>query len=412
MRAALKEALGGHDPRAAVGALWNAAAESGAGVALWRAPRSEELHFLADFAGRPRAAVLDIAGGQEGFAVAPFDNPGGRRTRLLRPGLHVVFSPAGARVRKDDAPEDFPSRLAERLKRPGPPFLHAASPPDTRLSDNRAHYLGCVRAALSAIEAGELEKVIVARTRTLPRPAAFNPVRRLLELAAAGTEAFLSLISLPGAGTWAGASPELLVELTAAGVFRTVSLAATQMWPQSERRMDAAWTQKEIEEQAMVNRYIIEQFKTLRLREFVETGPRSVRAGALLHLKTEYHVDLNETPFPRLADRMLALLHPTSAVCGMPKAGAQRFIAAREALDRALYGGYLGPVNIGGETRLYVNLRCVQILPSSVVVYAGAGITHDSDPEKEWDETELKCDAVQDLFHVPQPGQGKHPPRL
>jgi isochorismate synthase len=149
----------------------------------------------------------------------------------------------------------------------------------------------------------------------------------------------------------------------------------------------------------MVSRYIIEQFKTIRLREFVETGPRSVRAGNMIHLKTEFNVDLNEVHFPELGTVMLNLLHPTSAVCGMPKFSALRFITANEHLNREFYSGYLGPVNMDGNTRLYVNLRCMQILRTRAVLYAGAGITHDSIPEKEWDETTLKCQTLLDVMN-------------
>ena len=149
----------------------------------------------------------------------------------------------------------------------------------------------------------------------------------------------------------------------------------------------------------MVSRYIIEQFKIIRLREFEETGPRSVRAGNMIHLKTEYIVDLKKVQFPELGTVMLNLLHPTSAVCGMPKFSALRFIAANENLNREFYSGYLGPVNMNGQSRLYVNLRCMQILQNRAVLYAGAGITHGSIPENEWEETALKCQTLLDVMN-------------
>jgi len=149
----------------------------------------------------------------------------------------------------------------------------------------------------------------------------------------------------------------------------------------------------------MVGRYIVEQFKTIRLREFSETGPSSSRAGNMIHLKTEYTVDIKNGYFPELGTVMLHLLHPTSAVCGMPKFSALRFIAANEHLNREFYSGFLGPVNMDGVSRLYVNLRCMQILQKHAVLYAGAGITHDSIPEKEWDETTLKCQTLLDVMN-------------
>ena len=96
---------------------------------------------------------------------------------------------------------------------------------------------------------------------------------------------------------------------------------------------------------------------------------------------------------------MLDLLHPTSAVCGMPQEPALDFLRKHEEYDRAFYSGYLGPVNIENETNIFVNLRCMQLLSQKAILYAGAGVTIDSDPEKEWQETEMK---LQTLLNVLQ----------
>lgn len=97
---------------------------------------------------------------------------------------------------------------------------------------------------------------------------------------------------------------------------------------------------------------------------------------------------------------MLELLHPTSAVCGMPKNKTKEFIVAKEQYDRELYSGYLGPVNMNNRTNIFVNLRCMQVQENFAILYAGAGITGDSDPEKEWRETEIKMDTLLQFLDV------------
>ncbi|UOQ71783.1 chorismate-binding protein [Hymenobacter cellulosilyticus] len=176
----------------------------------------------------------------------------------------------------------------------------------------------------------------------------------------------MSLVSAPGAGTWLGASPEVLVEVDEQGVFRTMALAGTQALAPGALPQHAIWRQKEIEEQALVARYIVSCFKQLRLREYEETGPRTVVAGQLLHLRTDFAVNLRQVPFPTLGTDMLRLLHPTSAVGGMPKQAALSFLQEHEGYDRAYYSGFLGPVNLpqAGVSRLFVNLRCLQLHPS------------------------------------------------
>jgi isochorismate synthase len=201
-------------------------------------------------------------------------------------------------------------------------------------------------------------------------------------------------VSCPESGTWIGASPEVIVGLEDNTIFKTVALAGTKTFQDGINLKTVAWTQKEIEEQALVERYIISCFKKIRLREYDEQGPKTVVAGNLLHLKSEFTVDMKATNFPQLGSVMLQLLHPTSAVCGMPLEPALKFLKEHEGYDRQYYAGYLGPVNFNNQTNLFVNLRCMQLQDQQALLYAGAGITIDSDPEEEWNETELKLNTL------------------
>jgi isochorismate synthase len=158
-----------------------------------------------------------------------------------------------------------------------------------------------------------------------------------------------------------------------------------------------AWTQKEIEEQALVCRYIINCFKKIRLREYEEHGPRTMVAGNLMHLKTVYEVDMTATNFPQLGSVMLKLLHPTSAVCGMPFDHALNFLKTNEQYDREFYSGFLGPVQVNNNSQIFVNLRCMQVFENQARLYAGAGVTIDSIPEKEFEETEIKMRNLEKL---------------
>jgi isochorismate synthase len=119
-----------------------------------------------------------------------------------------------------------------------------------------------------------------------------------------------------------------------------------------------------------------------------------------MHLRTDFMVDMKKENYPLLGTQMLQLLHPTSAVCGMPKEAAMDFIIQKEGYDRAYFSGFLGPVHIDGESNIYVNLRCSQLLEQVALTYAGAGITAESEPEKEWLETRLKMDTIRQVFRT------------
>jgi isochorismate synthase len=256
------------------------------------------------------------------------------------------------------------------------------------------HYQDLVSKGRQAIEQGIFQKVVLSKAKLVPLKQELNALAFFQAMCKQYPHAFVYLWYIPSVGYWAGASPEILISVDQHQIFRTVALAGTQKYEPSLKLSKVQWTQKEIEEQALVSRYIINCFKKVRLREFEEEGPKTVVAANLVHLKTFFSVDMQATNFPNLGAVMLALLHPTSAVCGMPQAQALDFILQNEGYERSFYSGFLGLVNIAQETHLFVNLRCLQILDTQLCLYAGAGITEDSEPEKEWQETEIKCQTM------------------
>ncbi len=381
------------------------ALRTGRPLAVWREPGSEYPQLLvarsleAAYTGLPPA--LD-AGAPAGFAFFPF------RDSDHNPAL---FLPAD--VRYDSArPTTVAVGAAARELVPAltawlaaPPLAELAwhhSPQPAPPAATEAEYTWLVRQGMAAIEEKAVVKVVSSRAARRPLPVGFDPLRAFEKLRTKYPQAFVSLVSVPGVGTWLGATPEVLAEVTADGYFRTVALAATQPATAAATPRTAIWRQKEIEEQALVARYIVSCFKQLRLREYHETGPRTVVAGQLLHLRTDFEVDLKTVPFPNLGTDMLRLLHPTSAVGGMPKAAALEFLRRHEGYDRAYYSGFLGPVNVTapGVARLFVNLRCLQVRAHEAVLYAGTGLTADSDPEREWQETEMKLQTVATVLTI------------
>ena len=390
-----------------VNAIWACCHSNHASIAIWQLPQSQTLHFLVDFSKQSNKARLHLHKSISGFAISPFINPDGAQTHLLEAGLYIRF-------RKDyelihnDVPEGFWEKVKRQLesKQKKSPLYYLGYTDKTHSkiinekSEDKAAFIQIIEQALNCIDSKVFDKVVLARSLTESLPASFNLIGLFNHISAIQTDAFVSLISTPEHGTWLGASPEILIKTMPNNSFHTCSLAGTQAYDANEELSDVSWNQKEIEEQAMVSRYIIEQFKSLRLREFIETGPMTVKAGELLHLKTHYDVDMQALSRPTIASEMLQLLHPTAAICGLPKKSAMQFIEQYEPLQRKLYSGYLGPVNINGATNLYVNLRCMQIQKNHLTLFAGCGITHYSNPEKEWLETTLKCNILRDLLHA------------
>ncbi|MGY3087780.1 isochorismate synthase [Hymenobacter sp. UYAg731] len=368
-------------------------------LALWREPGAAQPQLLvarsleAAYTGLPPA--LD-AQAPAGFAFFPFRDSDHNPALFLPADVGYDLARPEA-VTVAPAARELVPNLTAWLNLPTPAELawHYGPQPAPPAA-TEAEYTTLVRRGVAAIEAREVVKVVSSRAARRPLPPGFDPLVAFAELSEKYPRAFVSLVSVPGVGTWLGASPEVLAEVTADGQFHTMALAGTQPLVPGTRPQEAIWRQKEIEEQALVARYIVSCFKQLRLREYHETGPRTVAAGQLLHLRTDFEVDLQNVPSPSLGTDMLRLLHPTSAVGGMPKTAALDFLRRHEGYDRAYYSGFLGPVNVAapGIARLFVNLRCLQLRPTEAILYAGTGLTVDSDPAREWQETEMKLQTV------------------
>ena len=398
-------AAAGLDAAARLRHLVAGALRTGRPLAAWREPGAEHPQLLvarsleAAYTGLPPA--LD-AEAPAGFAFFPFRDSDHNPALFLPADVRYDLAHPAAVAVAPAARELVPLLTAWLALPPVAELAWHHSPQPAPPAATEAEYSALVSAGVAAIVAKAVVKVVSSRAARRSLPPGFDPLRAFTELCAKYPRAFVSLVSVPGVGTWLGASPEVLAEVTADGQFHTMALAGTQPLVPGTRPQDAIWRQKEIEEQALVARYIVSCFKQLRLREYHETGPRTVTAGQLLHLRTDFEVDLKNVPSPAsLGTDMLRLLHPTSAVGGMPKAAAMAFLQQHEHYDRAYYSGFLGPVNVNGPglAGLYVNLRCLQLRPTEAILYAGTGLTVDSDPAREWQETEMKLQTISTILN-------------
>lgn len=385
--------------------LISTALSEGLPLACWRSPGQPNIQLLIDFSGRATAVHPEVEKLPSGFLFTPYsadltdvEVPADRKQSLLL-NAHLLFT-TGNQSSLQLSPDLTPAQaeraealLAKAVKGNVQSHIlpYFVQPGVKAGGTGKEHYCQLVEKAVQEIEEGKLRKVVCARKKVVELGQGFQLMHFFHKLCNSYANAFVSFVSIPEVGSWMGATPETLISINTQQIFRTMALAGTQPKSAADRPANAVWRQKEIEEQALVSRYIINCFKKIRLREFEELGPRTVVAGNLMHLRTDFVVDMQATGFPELGSQMLALLHPTSAVCGMPRAEAQDFLKEHEQLSREFYAGFLGPVKVGEETTLYVNLRCMQLLGRQAILYAGAGITADSDPEREWQETEHKC---------------------
>lgn len=292
---------------------------------------------------------------QEGFAFHPF---------VVSEDCPAVFIKGEQQIR--NATIDFRSTHQQKI-----------------VTSDKATYLEKITHFIEATKQ-DFQKLILSRIKYLEIESG-NLFYLFQALKKAHPSAFVYLVNIAGIGCWIGATPERLFSQN--GVAETMALAGTQrdLGLPLDR---VVWGEKEIEEQAIVERYfqkILEKQRVL----FLKSPRHTVKAGNVLHLCTNFQF----TPVDD-AYSLIQTLHPSPAVCGMPKKAAQQFIQNHEPHDRSYYCGFLGPINTADKTDLFVNLRCMQVLKNRFALYVGGGILPDSDPEKEWQETEMKAKTL------------------
>jgi isochorismate synthase EntC len=320
--------------------------------------------WVADAPPHPQTPE-DLAAERDVFVIAPFHTPDGR-LHVLRPQLRLVLTP--------DTDLSVLGTLPKGAS-------HTGSAPSAWDATGHA---ATIAAAQAGMARGDLRKVVLSRTFTVPFPAAAAPAL-FVEALGMHPDAFVCLLNSPVHGTWIGASPERLL---VAGPDRiTVDSLAGTMPLTSAPADPNAWGAKERDEQEVVTRMIVGTLEALGVAQ-VECGPCTVRrTSTVAHLHTTITAGLGTVPLHRAA----TALHPTPAVCGLPTDAARAFILAHEPHSRDLYTGFWGPWNVDGRTHLFVNLRCARLLQDEACLYVGGGITPGSDAAAEWAETEHKA---------------------
>ena len=124
----------------------------------------------------------------------------------------------------------------------------------------------------------------------------------------------------------------------------------------------------------------------------------NIVSGNVVHLKSDISAQLK--PNCNL-NTIINSLHPTPAVCGFPRDESKKFIIKSENYNREFYAGFLGELNMAtqhSQTNLFVNLRCLKLNADTIEIFVGGGITKDSNPEHEWEETVQKSIAIKKLL--------------
>lgn len=285
-----------------------------------------------------------------------------------------------------------------------------------------APLLARIQKALQAIQAGSLDKLVLAEAVDLhlPAPPSIPSLLAYLEKHHPDCSIFAFAARVRGTESFGaasrGSSPASPLPLTQEGIHPQVFLGATperllSVW-QGRVQIDALagsaargatghqdqvlaerllGSAKDRREHQWVVRSIQEALGRLGMDPCISPQPRLLRLANIQHLQTLIEAELPANV--HLFD-LLAQLHPTAAVGGYPQEAALQWLERLEPFDRSSYAAPLGWVDLQGNGEFVVGIRSALIQGDRARLYAGAGIVADSNPEQELAEIRLKLRSL------------------
>lgn len=264
--------------------------------------------------------------------------------------------------------------------------------PDSN-EESKETYLENVDKLIQELHCDEYKKIVYSRSKLVSSNRPFSEV--IDALLNEDSSVFRYVMIAPNNEIWMGASPEVLIAQKN-GIGRSMALAGTQKNLDIKLK-EYVWGVKEVEEHEYVVDYISNVFKKCNL-SFEKDERATSLAGPVVHLKTSFK---NITPLKDLIG-LFTRLHPTPAVCGIPKEKTKSRIIDIETRDRSYYTGLIGVIS-EEDSSVFVNLRSMKRVQQGYELFVGGGITKESDAVSEWNETELKSQTLMKLIFNSDP---------
>jgi len=248
-----------------------------------------------------------------------------------------------------------------------------------------------VTKAITAIKDGLVEKVVLARDLTATSTKEID------------TRSLLQRLEIEYPSTWlflvnglVGATPELLVRLSKSLVTSRVLAGTIRKSGNEDRDLalaaSLAKSSKDLEEHEYAVKSVADGLAPFCSSTNVPESPFVLHLANVMHLATDVTGVLNSSARQADVFTLIEQLHPSAAVCGTPTEVAKKYISQLEQMDRGRYSGPVGWIDAQGDGEIAIALRCGLLSENrkSIRIFAGCGIVADSNPEKEFAESQSK----------------------
>ena len=254
---------------------------------------------------------------------------------------------------------------------------------------DREGWIKMITRYLARIKKGEVEKLVGARRLELDHEGNIDPYTILRALKKTGDYTANFLFSFNEEDYFIGATPERLFrregDLLSAESVAGTSCRGSDKDEDEILGRDLLGSEKNSLEHDIVTEDIVNRIDPLC--EMVAISERTlIKLSNLQHLYRKISGKVKKG----VSDmELIDAMAPTPAVSGKPLKKSIDILKKEEPFQRGWYSGVVG---FAGKniSDYYVAIRSVLLRKDKMFIYSGAGIVPGSDPEKEWEEIDLK----------------------
>jgi menaquinone-specific isochorismate synthase len=268
------------------------------------------------------------------------------------------------------------------------------APVDRKITDTH-NFRAAVVAALESIQQQQIRKLVLAHAVDVRSPLPFQWAHSLHHLRQRHPDCTVFSVGNGQGQSFIGASPERILSIRQQ---QLVSDALAGSAPRGRSVVEDAdlaqqlmSSDKERREHQVVVDFIAQQLMQLGLQPTYCDRPQILQLSNIQHLHTPIQTTVPSQIQPL---DILAELHPTPAVAGMPREIACQQIQEYENFGRSLYAAPLGWIDAQGNAEFVVGIRSALLDGQRARLYAGAGIVAGSDPDRELAEIMLKFQTL------------------
>jgi menaquinone-specific isochorismate synthase len=261
--------------------------------------------------------------------------------------------------------------------------------------DAGQRFRSTVKRALSHMTQHPVQKIVLAHALDWVSAEPIQPLAALGRLRQRYPDCHIFSVGQGNGHTFMGASPERLLSLTQGQLITDALAGSAPRGTTPSQDDDLAQgllnNYKEQGEHRLVVEFLARQLQGVGLWPQYQPWPGVRQLSNIQHLHTPMRARVPRHIHPL---QIVAALHPTPAVAGVPTREACDQILRFEDFDRGLYAAPLGWVGANGDSEFIVGIRSALVADTWVRLYAGAGIVAGSDADREWAEIKLKLRAL------------------